>query len=142
MILISHHLSTYVLYKPSSSLNQTLYLQRNEKERMGNCLRHESETHWSGEDWDDDFITEHEEEQDHHHHHCSKTTSIKASKTIIVTQDSNSSHHEIKIRLTKKQLQDLLNQVNVHDLTGSDRKTEEGNHHRLWTPVLHSIPEV
>ncbi|KAJ0232196.1 hypothetical protein HA466_0292870 [Hirschfeldia incana] len=110
---------------------------------MGNCLRHESETHWSGEDWDDDFITEHEEAQDlHHHQDSSNTTSIKSSKTVILTQDNKSSHHEIKIRLTKKQLQDLLNQVNVHDLTGSDRKTEEGHHHRLWTPVLHSIPEV
>ncbi|KAL0857196.1 hypothetical protein Bca101_062350 [Brassica carinata] len=110
---------------------------------MGNCLKHESETHWSGEDWDDDSIAEHEEEQDHHHQHhdSSKTTSIKAGKTVIVTGDSKPSHHEIKIRLTKKQLQDLLNQVNVHDLTGSDRKTEEGNH-QLWTPVLHSIPEV
>ncbi|CAH8355542.1 unnamed protein product [Eruca vesicaria subsp. sativa] len=103
---------------------------------MGNCLRHESETHWAGEDWDDEFITEDEEEQDHHH--SSKITSIKTSKRVIVTRDSKSSHHEIKIRLTKKQLQDLLNKVNVHDLTGS----EEGSHHRLWRPVLHSIPEV
>ncbi|XP_018439950.2 uncharacterized protein LOC108812242 [Raphanus sativus] len=138
MILISHHLSTYVLYK--SSLTRHFTSKETKREKMGNCLRHESETHWSGEDWDDDFITEHEEEQDHHH--SSKTTSIKAGETVILAQDSKPSHHEIKIRLTKKQLQNLLNQVNVHDLTGSDRKTEEANHHRLWTPVLHSIPEV
>ncbi|KAF3507839.1 hypothetical protein F2Q69_00003896 [Brassica cretica] len=92
---------------------------------MGNCLRHEM--HWAGEDWDD-FITEDEE----HHHHQSSKTSIEASSTVLVARDSKSSdlsHHEIKIRLTKKQFQDLLSNVNVHDLTtGSDldRKTEEG----------------
>ncbi|KAF2610268.1 hypothetical protein F2Q70_00010209 [Brassica cretica] len=66
----------------------------------------------------------------------------------LVARDSKSSdlsHHEIKIRLTKKQFQDLLSNVNVHDLTtGSDldRKTEEGNQHRLWRPVLKSIRET
>lgn len=104
--------------------------------------------HWAGEDWDD-FTTQ--DEEDHRHHHSSKKTSIKASKTETVTEDGKScdpSRYEIKIRLTKKQLQDLLSKVNVHDLTGSaaapglDRKTEECNQHRLWKPVLQSIPEV
>ncbi|WZZ42975.1 hypothetical protein YC2023_039234 [Brassica napus] len=108
---------------------------------MGNCLRHEM--YWAGEDWDD-LITEDEE----HHHHQSSKTSIEASSTVFVARDSKSSdlsHHEIKIRLTKKQFQDLLSNVNVHDLTtGSDldRKTEEGNQHRLWRPVLKSIRET
>ncbi|CAF2099845.1 BnaA05g18720D [Brassica napus] len=113
---------------------------------MGNCLRHESEMHWAGEDWDD-FITQDEED---HHHHSSKKTSTKARKTVNVKRESKSCdppHHEIKIRLTRKQLQDLLNKVNVHDLTGYaapdiDRKNQEGNQHRLWKPVLQSIPEV
>lgn len=117
---------------------------------MGNCLRHESEMHWAGEDWDD-FITE--DEEDHHHHHSSKT--FREAKTVIVTQDSKSSDlpHEIKIRLTKKQLQDLLSRVNVHDLTFHqheafscpsliNRGYEEANEQRLWRPVLQSIPEV
>ncbi|KAJ0264559.1 hypothetical protein HA466_0028890 [Hirschfeldia incana] len=123
---------------------------------MGNCLRHESEMHWAGEDWDD-TITHDEEDHHlhhhhyhHHHHHGSKKTFIKASKTETVTEDGklcDPSRYEIKIRLTKKQLQDLLSKVNVHDLTGSaapdlDRKTKEGNQHRLWKPVLQSIPEV
>ena len=114
---------------------------------MGNCLRHESEMHWAGEDWDD-FITQDEKED--YHHHSSKKTSTKASKTVTVKRESKScdpSHHEIKIRLTRKQLQDLLNKVNVHDLTSSaashiDRNTEEGNQPRLWKPILQSIPEV
>ncbi|CAH8353651.1 unnamed protein product [Eruca vesicaria subsp. sativa] len=112
---------------------------------MGNCLRHESEMHWAGEDWDD-FI----EQDDEHHHHSSKKISTKASKTVSVKRERKSydpSHHAIKIRLTKKQLHDLLNKVNVHDLTGSaapdlDCKTEEGNQPRLWKPVLQSVPEV
>lgn len=104
--------------------------------------------HWAGEDWDD-FISQ---DEDHHHHrHSSKKTSTKASKTVTIKRESKScdpSHHEIiKIRLTKKQLQDLLSKVNVHDLTGYaapdlDRKTEDANQHRLWKPVLQSIPEV
>lgn len=110
---------------------------------MGNCLRHESEMHWAGEDWDE-FITE--------DHHSSKIS--KEAKTVIVTQDCKSTDpsHEIKIRLTKKQLQDLLNKVNVHDLTFHqqafscpsqiNRGNEEANQQRLWRPVLQSIPEV
>ncbi|CAA7053210.1 unnamed protein product [Microthlaspi erraticum] len=116
---------------------------------MGNCLRHESEMHWAGEDWDD-FI------RGDDHHHSSKT-SIEAKK-VVVTGNCKSSDptHEIKIRLTKKQLQDLLSKVNAHGLTfrqqalscpsSVNRKTdgyEEANHKgRLWPPVLKSIPEV
>lgn len=123
----------------------TLTSKDKKKERMGNCLRHESEMHWAGEDWDD-FITQDEED----HHHSSKKTSTKARKTVTVKRESKScdpSHHEIKIRLTRKQLQDLLNKVNVHDSTGYaapdiDRTNQEGNQYRLWKPVLQSIPEV
>ncbi|KAG2271234.1 hypothetical protein Bca52824_065789 [Brassica carinata] len=65
---------------------------------------------------------------------------IKASKTETLTEDGNScdpSRYEIKIRLTKKQLQNLLSKVNVHDLTGSaapdlDRKTRR----RQPAPVM------
>ncbi|CAH2053231.1 unnamed protein product [Thlaspi arvense] len=114
---------------------------------MGNCLRHESEMHWAGEDWDE-FINE-DEEEDHHHH--SSTTSTKA-KTVVVRGDSKASDpsHEIKIRLTKKQLQDLLSKVNVHDLTFQQEALscpslantyEESNQQRSWRPVLQSIPE-
>ncbi|KAG7582677.1 hypothetical protein ISN44_As08g022450 [Arabidopsis suecica] len=115
---------------------------------MGNCLRHESEMHWAGEDWDE-FITEDEED----HHYSSKTT--RDGKIVVVTRDNKSPvpSHEIKIRLTKKQLHDLLSKVNVHDLTFhqqaafscpslNNRGYEEANQQRLWTPVLQSIPEV
>lgn len=106
---------------------------------MGNCLTHESEMHWAGEDWDE-FITEDP--------HSSKTS--REAQKVIVTRDCKSSDpsHEIKIRLTKTQLQDLLNKVNVHDLTFQKQAfsypslNEEGNQQRLWRPVLQSIPEV
>ncbi|XP_010466221.1 PREDICTED: uncharacterized protein LOC104746441 [Camelina sativa] len=113
---------------------------------MGNCLRHESEMHWAGEDWDE-FIPE------YHHHHGSKSTSREeAHQKVIVTRDCKSSdpsdvHEMIKIRLTKKQLQDLLNKVNVHDFSCPSQINrggydEEGNQQGLWTPVLQSIPEA
>ncbi|ESQ47848.1 hypothetical protein EUTSA_v10021814mg [Eutrema salsugineum] len=105
---------------------------------MGNCLRHESEMHWAGEDWDD-FFTEDEEDR-----HSSKTS--RKAKTLVVRSDSKSSDpsHEIKIRLTKKQLQDLLTKVSVDDLTFHQQVNnyEEFNQQRSWRPVLQSIPEV
>ncbi|EOA31746.1 hypothetical protein CARUB_v10014962mg [Capsella rubella] len=112
---------------------------------MGNCLRHESEMHWAGEDWDE-FIED-----------SSKSTSrVEAHDKVIVTRDckSSSDHEMIKIRLTKNQLQDLLNKVNVHDLTFHQQPFsscpslidrggyEEGNQQGLWRPVLQSIPEA
>ncbi|XP_010508804.1 PREDICTED: uncharacterized protein LOC104785314 isoform X2 [Camelina sativa] len=114
---------------------------------MGNCLRHESEMHWAGEDWDE-FIPE----DHHHHHHSSKNTSRDAHQKVIVTRDCKSSdlsdHEMVKIRLTKKQLQDLLNKVNVHDFSCPSQMIdrggydEEGNQQGIWKPVLQSIPEA
>ncbi|VVA99008.1 unnamed protein product [Arabis nemorensis] len=120
---------------------------------MGNCLRHESEMHWAGEDWDD-FTTEEDEDYQHHNHHYSSKTSNK-TKTVIVKGDSKSSDlsHEIKIRLTKKEFQDLLSKVNVLDhytfhqhvfsCPNLINQYEETNQlQRSWRPVLQSIPEV
>lgn len=116
---------------------------------MGNCLRHESEMHWAGEDWDD--VTTEDEDHHHNHHHSSKTSN--KSKTVVVTGDSKSSDHGIKIRLTKKEFQDLLSKVNVLDhytfhqhvfsCPNLINQYEETNQlQSSWRPVLQSIPEV
>ncbi|CAN8268951.1 unnamed protein product [Cochlearia groenlandica] len=115
---------------------------------MGNCIRHESEMHWAGEDWD--------QEDDHY-------TIEEEDKKVIVKRDvikSSNHHHEIKIRLTKKQLHDLLTKVNDHDLKGFHHQQQQQqqqalscpnlvNYYELetgeirsWRPVLKSIPEV
>lgn len=95
--------------------------------------------HWAGEDWDE-CITEDEDD-----YYSSKPT--RKGETVNVTRHSKSSvpSHEIKIRLTKKQLQDLLSKVNVHPQAFSCPIliNEEANQQlRLWRPVLQTIPEV
>ncbi|GLT73322.1 hypothetical protein SLA2020_451900 [Shorea laevis] len=119
---------------------------------MGNCIRHESSMQWGGEDWgspakeelfagDNDMGDRAEEKgllgdrNDGESGFCSST---KAAKTT-----------EVKIKITRKQLEELLGRVDIKDLSVhqvlaqlmsvSDRYEA---HQRSWRPALQSIPEV
>ncbi|WCJ32920.1 hypothetical protein M5689_014315 [Euphorbia peplus] len=112
---------------------------------MGNCLRRDSAVQWGGDDWgtssistrshDDDYY---DEKEDHkglllHQESCSKSTNNK----------------EVKIKISKKQLAELLGKVNMNELSVEQVLAQLINitdavvsdHNRPWKPNLHSIPE-
>ncbi|KAL7242991.1 hypothetical protein ACSBR1_015407 [Camellia fascicularis] len=60
---------------------------------------------------------------------------------------SSGSTREVKIKITKKQLEELLGRVEVHDMPvdqvlSSLINVSEIQHQRSWKPTLQSIPEV
>ncbi|GMI63748.1 hypothetical protein like AT3G20340 [Hibiscus trionum] len=110
---------------------------------MGNCLRPQSSTQWAGDDWGasaaDDDGTGTEEK------HGFITTSSTAAITTTTTT------HAVKVKITKKQLEELLGRVDVNELSVqqvleqlinvSNQYDSEANQ-RSWRPKLQSIPEV
>ncbi|KAB1228054.1 hypothetical protein CJ030_MR4G024734 [Morella rubra] len=130
---------------------------------MGNCLRHESSMHWGGDDWgsdpakdqglyagdssDDDLVGDKamkmEEEGllgDHRGFFPSSAATTAAATTTTT---------EVKVKITRKQLEELLGRVDIKELSVhqvlaqlinvSDRYEK---HQRSWRPALQSIPEV
>ena len=105
---------------------------------MGNCLRHESQADWAGEDWSPAMMTNDDEKSEELQFTNNKKGEINKVK-------------EIKIKITKKQLEKLLGKM---DLQQNGFSTEEvlgqlfkvsvhcETHHRAWKPRLHSIPEI
>ncbi|TYH74880.1 hypothetical protein ES332_D05G434100v1 [Gossypium tomentosum] len=118
---------------------------------MGNCLRHQSSTQWAGDDWgttvadygeDDGFSDIKTKEKgivgDHH------------QKDGFITTSSSPTVHEVKVKITKKQLEELLGRVDVKELSvqqvlaqliNVSNQFDETNQ-RSWRPALQSIPEV
>lgn len=102
---------------------------------MGNCIKKESPTEWAGEDWGSP-VPEPLSFVDHH----------KAAEEKGV----NGGVTEVKVKITKKQLEELLGRTDVRGLTvqqvvaqlikvgGDDFQSNQ----RPWRPALQSIPEV
>ncbi|KAH1239534.1 hypothetical protein GmHk_08G023944 [Glycine max] len=103
---------------------------------MGNCLKNQSPTKYDGgsdddnDDWD--FLTGEE---------GSFVTTKAATTAKTVT--------EVKIKITKKQLEELLSKVDVRELRVEQVLSQLMNHssggfqslQRPWRPALQSIPE-
>ncbi|KAM7498879.1 hypothetical protein LguiA_023293 [Lonicera macranthoides] len=105
---------------------------------MGNCIKKESPTEWAGEDWGSpvpeplSFIDQH-----------------KAAEEKGVN-GGGGGVTEVKVKITKKQLEELLGKRDVQGLTvqqvlaqlikvsGDDFQSNQ----RPWRPALQSIPEV
>lgn len=106
---------------------------------MGNCLRHESSSsmQWAGDDW-------------------SSLASDKSEKDLKMeerrvgfTSSSTTGPTEVKIKITKKQLEELLGKVDLQGLSVQQVLAQLINvsdryemHNRPWRPALQSIPEV
>lgn len=123
---------------------------------MGNCLRHDSSMVWAGDDWGS------VESKSHHNNSMQNYTkdshgSTEKLKLLGETSSAgSSSSHEVKIKVSKKELEQLLERLrggqglpveqvllsqlmdggDYHDLQ------RQLDHQRSWRPVLQSIPEV
>ncbi|KAL4272148.1 hypothetical protein GQ457_13G002250 [Hibiscus cannabinus] len=114
---------------------------------MGNCLRRQSPTQWGGEDWgtltaaaaaNDDGDGMEEKGLLENHERIGSTTC------------SSSATREVKLKITRKQLVELLGRVDVKELSVQQvlaqliNVSDHIDHadQRSWRPALQSIPEL
>ncbi|XP_057957261.1 uncharacterized protein LOC131150516 [Malania oleifera] len=131
---------------------------------MGNCIRHESVTQWGGDDWGSqaperiysgdrsgmrdaagESKVEDEDELLLRVGGGPSTTSFKSSGGSAAA----GTHTQVKVKITKRKLEELLGKVEVqglpvqqvlaHLMNAGDRYEAE---QRAWRPNLQSIPEV
>lgn len=109
---------------------------------MGNCIRKESSMHWGGEDWGFP-CTVPEINEDFYHR---KTIKLEEDQFLI--HSSTSVIKEVKVKITKKQLSELMGKADVQGLSVHQLLTQLMNvserfelHHNSWRPALQSIPE-
>ena len=93
---------------------------------MGNCLRRDgAAARWAGEEWD--FLAADVED---------------GGKS----QGSTAVSTEVKIKITKRQLEELLGKVDVEEMSVQQVLAQlisaGESRHRSWRPVLQSIREV
>ncbi|GLT83264.1 hypothetical protein SLE2022_015630 [Rubroshorea leprosula] len=107
---------------------------------MGNCMRHgKSSAVWAGEDWGS--LTSKPWGNDDGDPEMKRLLGQSPSTT------------EVKITISKKELEELAKKVNMQGLSleqvlakmvkeAGGYATELPEHHRHWRPVLQSIPEM
>ncbi|XP_050370962.1 uncharacterized protein LOC126788967 [Argentina anserina] len=132
---------------------------------MGNCMRHEessSSVNWGGEDWGSLA------NDDRDHKHMRKTKVVVEEEGLLGGEDGGEfgsydssktkiplpGASEVKIKMTKKQLEELMGRMELKEMTvqqvlaqliisvSSSADPYETDHQRPWRPVLQSIPEV
>ncbi|GMJ10327.1 hypothetical protein like AT3G20340 [Hibiscus trionum] len=114
---------------------------------MGNCLRRQSSTQWGGEDWGT-LTTAAANDYDDGDNMEEK--GLLGNHKIIGSTTSSSATREVKVKITRKQLVELLGSVDVKELSVQqvlaqlinvgDQYDQEDQ--RSWRPALQSIPEV
>ncbi|KAJ7963826.1 DUF4228 domain protein [Quillaja saponaria] len=95
---------------------------------MGNCLKRGTAAEWGGEEWD---------------------FPVKEDRKVSVGDSETSTPAvEVKIKITKKQLEELLGRAQGKGLSVQQVLTQLINvgdrfeaHQRSWRPALKSIPE-
>ncbi|KAJ0102505.1 hypothetical protein Patl1_04200 [Pistacia atlantica] len=120
---------------------------------MGNCLRHESSSlQWAGEDWGS-LASERSEKglkmEEEEEGLLGGGGGDGGNYKLGFTSSSTTGTTEVKIKITKKQLEELLGKVDVKELSVQQVLVQLMNvsdryesHHRSWRPALQSIPEV
>jgi hypothetical protein len=124
---------------------------------MGNCLRRQSGSPmvWAGDDWgsltsknsfeddDDENIAWNAER----HRLLGKTGAFSLSSSS--TNTGSTGTREVKIKITKKELEELIGRVDMQGLSTKqilarlmDAADRYDEHQRSWRPALQSIPEV
>ncbi|XP_020258429.1 uncharacterized protein LOC109834825 [Asparagus officinalis] len=104
---------------------------------MGNCIDRQRAVTWVDDydDYDEDCVSE-------------ESTSSKDDYSIDTNSGKNafSASTELKLKITKKQLEKLLKRIDGRDLTVQEVLANLMSHHedpdRHWKPALQSIPEV
>ncbi|KAF9589375.1 hypothetical protein IFM89_023309 [Coptis chinensis] len=115
---------------------------------MGNCLGHKSSTGRDGKDSGFQEVPEKITTKDDLYNKGRKSS--EAEKEFVSGDKSKvSSSTEVKLKITKKQLEELLarsgledlplEQVLIHLINASD---DFSTQNQPWKPVLQSIPEV
>ncbi|CAL0335119.1 unnamed protein product [Lupinus luteus] len=96
---------------------------------MGNCLKHQSSTHNKGRD-----------------RNFSAAKGVLGGATCTTTNGKTTT--EVKIKITKKQLEELLGKVDMRELRVEQVLAQLMSHsreyeslHKPWRPSLQSIPE-
>ncbi|XP_021294414.1 uncharacterized protein LOC110424211 [Herrania umbratica] len=119
---------------------------------MGNCLRH-GKASWDGDDWVSLASAHRQGDDDGEVINIMEKESLLGAKrfaSLSSSSPSSPSTREVKITISKKELEQLVQKVDMQGLTleqvlvsmvkGGD--VYEVEHHRPWKPVLQSIPEV
>ncbi|XVF70675.1 hypothetical protein PTKIN_Ptkin11bG0181600 [Pterospermum kingtungense] len=131
---------------------------------MGNCLKHQSSTQWAGDDWGPLAVTDNDDDD---RFFAGETTGdtweyksmMKIEEKGLLGNHQNlgftpssaatTTGHEVKVKITKKQLEELLGRVDVKELSVQQvlaQLINVSNHYetnqRSWRPALQSIPEV
>uniref|UniRef100_A0A5B7AQP8 Uncharacterized protein n=1 Tax=Davidia involucrata TaxID=16924 RepID=A0A5B7AQP8_DAVIN len=126
---------------------------------MGNCIRKESAMQWAGEDWGSpasETLFSGDTSGDTLYDKAMKIEEerllgdIKGGfPSISSSPSSSATTTEVKIKITKKQLEELLGRVDVQGLSVRQVLAQLMNasdgfetHQRSWRPALQSIPEV
>ncbi|KAK2441296.1 hypothetical protein P8452_20138 [Trifolium repens] len=98
---------------------------------MGNCLKQQSSTNYATDDEDYDLSS-------YKGDYATKSNYADAKTTT-----------EVKIKITKKQLEELLSKVDMRELRVEQVLAQLMNHsngykslQRSWRPALQSIPEM
>ncbi|XP_021860703.2 uncharacterized protein [Spinacia oleracea] len=114
---------------------------------MGNCMiciKPESEAMWGGEDWTSAMKMVKEEEEEEEEEELVRSYWKE-------TQYSSSNVKEVKVKITKKQLEKWLGKMDcqqkrlcVEQALAQLIKVSVHckTHHRSWKPMLQTIPEV
>ncbi|MBA0580310.1 uncharacterized protein LOC105787199 [Gossypium raimondii] len=109
---------------------------------MGNCLRHQqhqSSTRWAGDEWGSSASAANDGDEE---------KGLLVNNPEIGLNASPSAIHEVKVKISKKQLEELLGRVDAKELSVQqvlEQLINVGNQYeanqRSWRPALQSIPE-
>lgn len=122
---------------------------------MGNCCKSASSSVvWADDDWAS--VAHHK-----HHHaamfdgaddHEEHGANMERQRLLGTDSLSSGSTREVKIRITKRELEEIMARVSIQGLSmeqvlgmlvnSTDLKFEMDLNHKHWKPALQSIPEV
>lgn len=120
---------------------------------MGNCLRHQSAVHWAGDEWGspvpDQFFCSNTRHDIREKADIEEEGLLGDNNRGLTSSSSTTSSKEVKIKITKKQLEELLGRVDIKELSVQQVLAQLMNvsgdrhetHPRSWSPNLQSIPE-
>ncbi|KAF8026225.1 hypothetical protein BT93_F2891 [Corymbia citriodora subsp. variegata] len=126
---------------------------------MGNCIRHESQMQWGGDDWEDGLFSASESsgaarvaaDVEGTEELLEKSGGCRSSNAAACPAAA-AARKEVRIRITKRQLKELLGKPDMGEEKPVERLVSQlmamsasdwlETGQRSWRPALKSIPEV